>query len=303
MKSKIRIEVELRDPKTSNEAYRLTDRFDRIVYGARNNSFLTQNYNHYAPTSNANMNADYGESMQIDILRPRRLGSRNFQRLKVFNNLAIRTLLYVRKARAHRSKLRRQIRAIQEEISIGKRVMSIEDGNSTDGKNKAGRTIAALSTKISAKSNGSMKHGISDIGRRNSSVEDTNADRKNNPAEDRKPARSKDMNHAEGTGYKDKDPVREMARGAIAMLATTNGSARRSKSPRMPTQSKDTKDVDDTGQGRNDSLEKRTLTASQMMEASESLRCPESRRSISEDNVIQKEMELSEKRIEFIISR
>ena len=41
LKSKIRIEVELRDPKTPNEAYRLADRFDRIVYDARNNSFLT----------------------------------------------------------------------------------------------------------------------------------------------------------------------------------------------------------------------------------------------------------------------
>src|SRR5208282_5549270 len=55
LKPKTRIEVELRDPKTPDEAYRL----DRIVYGARNNSFLTQNYNRYAPTSNANMNADY----------------------------------------------------------------------------------------------------------------------------------------------------------------------------------------------------------------------------------------------------
>ena len=45
LKPKTRIEVELRDPKTPNEAYRLTNRFDRIVYGARNNNFLTQNYN------------------------------------------------------------------------------------------------------------------------------------------------------------------------------------------------------------------------------------------------------------------
>jgi hypothetical protein len=79
LKPKTRIEVELRDPKTPDEAYRLADRFDRIVYGARNNSFLTQNYNRYAPTANANMNADYGEPMQIDTLRPRS-GSKNFQR-------------------------------------------------------------------------------------------------------------------------------------------------------------------------------------------------------------------------------
>ena len=40
LKSKTRIEVELRDSKTSNEAYRLADRFDRIVYDIRNISFL-----------------------------------------------------------------------------------------------------------------------------------------------------------------------------------------------------------------------------------------------------------------------
>ena len=194
----------MRDPKTPDEAYRLTDRFDRIVYGARNNSFLTQNYNRYAPTSNANMNADYGEPMQIDTLRPRRPGPKNFQRSKFSATSQSGTLLYVRKARAHRSKLHRQTRAIQEEISTGKRATSVEDGNSTDDKDKAGRTIAALSTKAPAKPNGSMKYGISDTGRRNSS------------AEDRKPARSKDTDHADGTGYKDKDPVKDMARGAIA---------------------------------------------------------------------------------------
>src|SRR5436190_8487815 len=80
LKPKTRIEVELRDPKTTDEAYRLADRFDRIVYGARNTSFLTQNYNRYAPTSNANMNTDYSEPMQIDTLRPHQPGPRNFQR-------------------------------------------------------------------------------------------------------------------------------------------------------------------------------------------------------------------------------
>jgi Retrotransposon gag protein/Zinc knuckle len=77
LKPKTRIEVELRDPKTTDEAYRLADRFDRIVYGTKNNSFLTQNYNRHAPTSNAN--ADYGEPMQIDTLRPRQPGPRKFQ--------------------------------------------------------------------------------------------------------------------------------------------------------------------------------------------------------------------------------
>ena len=79
LKPKTRIEVELRDPKTTDEAYRLADRFDRIVYGVKSTSFLTQNYNRYTPTSNANMNTDYGEPMQIDALRPRRSGPKNFQ--------------------------------------------------------------------------------------------------------------------------------------------------------------------------------------------------------------------------------
>ena len=131
-----------------------------------------------------------------------------------------------------------------------------------------------------------MKYGQTDTGSRNS------------PAEDRKPARSKDTDHADATGYKDKDSVKDTARGAIATLATTDGSARRSKSPRMPTRSKGTKGVDGTGQGRKDSLEKRILAASQTAEAPESLRCPESRRSTSEDSVTQEEAELSEKRTE-----
>ena len=84
LRPKTRIEVELRDPKISDEAYRLADRFDRIVYGIRNTSFLTQNYNRYTSTSGASSNADYGESMQIDILRPRRPGPKNFQRSQSF---------------------------------------------------------------------------------------------------------------------------------------------------------------------------------------------------------------------------
>src|SRR6202035_3321667 len=119
-----------------------------------------------------------------------------------------RTLLYVRKARAHRSKLPRQTRAIQEEISTGKRATSVEDGNSTDGKDKAGRTIAALSTKSElTKPNGPTKHGQTDTGGRNSS------------AEDRKPARSKDTNLVDGKGTKDA-PVHVKARGTIAALST-----------------------------------------------------------------------------------
>ena len=42
LKPKTRIEVELRDPQTTEEAYRLADQFDRIVYGMHNSTFLTQ---------------------------------------------------------------------------------------------------------------------------------------------------------------------------------------------------------------------------------------------------------------------
>src|SRR5205814_4364918 len=48
LKPKTRIEVELRDPKTPEEAYRLADRFDRIVYSAKSTTFLTQHYNRYS---------------------------------------------------------------------------------------------------------------------------------------------------------------------------------------------------------------------------------------------------------------
>jgi hypothetical protein len=68
LKPKTRIEVELRDPQTIEEAYRLADRFDRIVYGAHNTTFLTQRtYNQ--PTSAYATVGTYGEPMQIDALR------------------------------------------------------------------------------------------------------------------------------------------------------------------------------------------------------------------------------------------
>jgi hypothetical protein len=70
LKPKTRIEVELRDPQTTEEAYRLADRFDRIVYGAHNTMFLTQRtYNQPAPAY-ATVGT-YGEPMQIDALRTR----------------------------------------------------------------------------------------------------------------------------------------------------------------------------------------------------------------------------------------
>jgi Ty3 transposon capsid-like protein/Zinc knuckle len=83
LKPKTRIEVELRDPRTTEEAYRLADRFDRIVYGTKNTSFLTQNYNRYTSTSNTSTATDYGEPMQIDTLRPRRYGSKDQQQLRI----------------------------------------------------------------------------------------------------------------------------------------------------------------------------------------------------------------------------
>jgi len=173
--------------------------------------------------------------------------------------------------------LPRQTRAIQEKESTRKRTTSVEDGNSTDEKNKAERTKAALSTKGITKSNGPPKHGISNAGRRNSS------------AEDRKSADCKGKDPAEDKGNKDA-PMQEMemARNAIATLATTKESARRDRSLKVPTRSEG---VEGTGQGRKDSLEKRTLFASQTKEALESLRYPESKRSTSEDNVTQKETE------------
>jgi len=77
LKPKTRIEVELRDPTTTEEAYRLADRFDRIVYGAKNTSFLVSNYNRYEPQPTNN--AYYGEPMQIDALRTRKpMSTQNF---------------------------------------------------------------------------------------------------------------------------------------------------------------------------------------------------------------------------------
>jgi hypothetical protein len=104
--------------------------------------------------------------------------------------------------------------AIQENISTGKRATSVEDGNSTDRKDKAARTITALSTKELAKPElGPKKFGQSDTGRRNG------------PAEDRKTA-----------GCEDKDPVngRDTTRGKISALSTTEEWIRRNKSSKIP---------------------------------------------------------------------
>jgi hypothetical protein len=49
LKPKTRIEVELRDSQSTDEAYRLADCFDRIVYSTKETIFLTQrtSYNQY----------------------------------------------------------------------------------------------------------------------------------------------------------------------------------------------------------------------------------------------------------------
>ena len=107
-----------------------------------------------------------------------------------------------------------------------------------------------------------------------------------------------------GKGRKDA-PMQEMdkARGTIVALSTTDESTRRNKSLKdmEPTPLEDMEHVE-AGQGRKDSprkkSEKRTLAAFQTEEAPESLRCPGSRRSTSEDSVTQEEAELSEKRTE-----
>jgi hypothetical protein len=142
--------------------------------------------------------------------------------------------------------------------------------------------IAALSTKAPTKPNGSMKHGQT-------------AGRGNSSAEDRIPSRPKGIDHAEGEEPAEgKDPVHNMDKARdTTELATTEGSTRK------PTR---TKGVDDTGQGRKELLEKRTLAVSQTEEAPESLRYPESGRSTSEDSVTQKETELSEKHSETVDS-
>lgn len=68
LKPKTRIEVELRDPRTPQEAYRLADRFDRIVYGASTPSFLSQHFK----TPQRETSYDGYEPMQIDVLRTQR---------------------------------------------------------------------------------------------------------------------------------------------------------------------------------------------------------------------------------------
>ena len=204
LKPKTRIEVELRDPKTSDEAYRLTDRLWR-----KEHQF---SHTKLQPLC-ANIEREH-ECGLCGIYADRHVTTPPNRTKKLSTTSQSRTLLHVRKTRTYRSKLPRQTRTIQEEISTGKRATSVEDGNSTDEKDKAGSTIAALSTKELAKPEfGPRKHGR------------LNAGRRNNSAEDRKPARSKDTNHADGTGKGRKDtPVQKLEKRTLFASQTEEAS-------------------------------------------------------------------------------
>jgi hypothetical protein len=68
------IEVELRDPQTTNEAYRLADRFDRIVYGHVQDTFLLSTMTN-SHASNSPWADTRGEPMQINSLQRRQTRS------------------------------------------------------------------------------------------------------------------------------------------------------------------------------------------------------------------------------------
>ena len=111
LKPKTRIEVELRDPKTPDEAYRLADRFDRIVYGVKSTSFLTQNYNRYY--------ADIKCEHECGLRRThadRHITTTPIRTEKLSATSHSRTLFHMQQAGTHRSKLPHDYaRAIQEE--------------------------------------------------------------------------------------------------------------------------------------------------------------------------------------------
>ena len=62
LKSKTRMELELKDPQSLNEAFRLADRFDSIVYQQKFNNFIDK------PSIKPAINVQYedGEPMQLD---------------------------------------------------------------------------------------------------------------------------------------------------------------------------------------------------------------------------------------------
>jgi Ty3 transposon capsid-like protein/Zinc knuckle len=65
LKSKTRMELELKDPQSLNEAFHLADRFDSIVYQQKFNNFTNK------PLSKPTVNIQYedGEPMQLDTFR------------------------------------------------------------------------------------------------------------------------------------------------------------------------------------------------------------------------------------------
>jgi Ty3 transposon capsid-like protein/Zinc knuckle len=71
LKPKTRIEVELRDPKTTDEAYRLADRFDRIVYGYKDTFLPSTSTALNRNNSSSIWEDNRGEPMQIDSLSQR----------------------------------------------------------------------------------------------------------------------------------------------------------------------------------------------------------------------------------------
>lgn len=65
LKSKTRMELELKDPQSLNEAFRLADRFDSIVYQQKFNNFIDKPF--VKPT--VHVQYEDGEPMQLDTLR------------------------------------------------------------------------------------------------------------------------------------------------------------------------------------------------------------------------------------------
>jgi Ty3 transposon capsid-like protein/Zinc knuckle len=79
LKPKTRIEVELRDPKTPDEAYRLADRFDRIAYGYKDTFLPSTSTAINQHNSSSIWDDNSREPMQIDSL------SRRNPRSVIFN--------------------------------------------------------------------------------------------------------------------------------------------------------------------------------------------------------------------------
>lgn len=85
LKPKTRLEVELRDPQTANEAFRLADRFDRIVYGNFHKETFLPNSNGFNKSEDRR-----GEPMQLDSLQHKT----SFSNRKIFANAFARRKTY-----------------------------------------------------------------------------------------------------------------------------------------------------------------------------------------------------------------